>query len=120
MNIQAYYERKKKLRTVTTKPTMTDQSMAKDTDLNVIVGKFLKGQLPNGAAQKPMYGDFTQYPPDLKGFIDISRDLYRYRQQLPGELRDMKVEELMGLTNEQLTAILTPPAPTPADEEKSK
>lgn len=120
MNIEAYFARKKKLRTVTTKPTMTDQSMAKDTDLNVIVGKFLKGQLPSGAAQEPMYADFTQYPPDLKGFIDTSRDLPRYRQQLPDPLRNMKVEDLMALTNEQLNAILTPPAPTPADEEKPK
>lgn len=113
MNIAAYIDRKKKLATRTTKPTKTDQSMAKDTDLNVIVGKFLKGQLPTGAPIEPVYGDFTRYPDDLRGFIKTARELNQHRAELPEKLRDMPVEQLMALTNEQLTAILTPPAPSP-------
>lgn len=115
--LRPYIERKNKLRTKTTKPTKTDQSQAKDTDLNVIVQKFLKGQLPNGAVQDPLYADFTRYPQDLRGFIETSRSLNAHRSQLPDSLKGMSVEQLMALTPEQLHAILAPPAPPPANPE---
>jgi len=100
-----------------TEPTMTDQAGANETDINVIVGRFMvSNQLPaNG--QEPIYGDFTNLPEDLRGFIETAQSLAEKRAELPEVLRDMPIEELLALTPEELTNKLTPPAPTPDNKE---
>lgn len=97
------------------KPSLTDQSQAKDTDINVIVGRYIKTGLAPGAPIAPINGDFTHLPQDLRGFLDTSRTLHANRNKLPKELRNMPVEELLALTPDKLKSILTPaPAPAPA------
>lgn len=97
------------------KPTLTDQAGAKDTDINVIIKQFTQhGQLPQGP--EPMYGDFTNLPTDLRGFIDLGRSLKTNRDKLPAALKDMNVDALLALTPAQITTILTPPK-EPAKEE---
>lgn len=111
-----YYQLNKlKSRTRSTRPTLTDQSQARETDINVIVKRYGigNGQAP-GRAGEPMYGDFTQLPDDLRGFIETARTIEQHKRNLPKELRDMAVHDILALTPEQLTAKLTPPAPTPA------
>lgn len=110
-----YYQLNRlKAQTKTTKPTLTDQSAAKDTDINIIVKQFLgTGQAP-GNAQQPMHEDFTQYPEDLRGFIEAARKLPDHIGKLPPELKGLTLEQL---TTSQTTALLTTlvkPAPTPA------
>lgn len=101
-------------RTRNTKPSMADQAGAKDTDINVIVGRFLHtGTVPT-SRRPPFSGDFTELPTDLRGFIEGAMRTKDIRRSLPAELRDMPVEEILALTPEQLTSKLTPPAPTPA------
>jgi len=100
------------------KPTRTDQSQAKDTDINVIVGKFLTNGVVPGNNAKPMSGDFTGLPSDLRGMIETSREMEKKRRQLPPALREMPIDELLALTPDKLTSILTPPAPTPSEEKK--
>jgi hypothetical protein len=101
-------------------PTLTDQSQANDTNINVIVKRYgVHAQAPGGSTP-PIYGDFTGLPTDLRGMIETARTINEQRERLPKALQDMPIEELLSLTNEQLTTILTPPAKTPADQENQK
>lgn len=91
-----------------TMPTMTDQSQAANTDLNVIVNQFLKtGQ--SASKGNPIYGDFSQLPTNLRDAIDQARSVQHLRRTLPPQLRDMDAAELLTLTPEDITRILTPP-----------
>lgn len=111
-----YYERNKaKSRTTTTKPTLTDQSQAKETDRNVIVNRFMKtGQVPPG--RTGFYADMSHLPTDLKGFLDRARSIPNLKAKLPKALESLTLNELLALTPEQLREKLTPPAPPPAKE----
>lgn len=102
------------------KPSLTDQSQAKDTDINVIVGRFIKTGAATAAPNAPMNGDFSNLPRDLRGIIEESRKLQQLRHKLPKELRDKPVEELLTLSPTELTSILTPPATSPAPKEEPK
>lgn len=97
---------------VETGKTMTDQSAAATTDLHVIVNQFLKtGQ--SGSRSTPRYGDFSELPEDLRGYINQARALNHHRTRLPEQLRNMPTNELLALTTEQIAQILNPPAPQP-------
>jgi len=113
-----YQINKWEARTRTTKPTLTDQAGARDTDINIIVGQFLQhGQMPKG--KEPIYGDFSNLPGDLRGFIEQGKRLNGLKNQLPDQLRELSVEALLALTPEELKNKLTPPEPTkPAEEQK--
>ena len=108
-----YYQLNKiRSQTKNHKPTKTDQSAAKDTDINVIVKQFTyTGQAP-GAAGSPLYADFTQYPQDLRGFIETARSIETHRKNLPAAIRDMPLAQLLVLTPDELRNRITP-APTP-------
>lgn len=108
-----YHENKMRARTRNTDPSMTDQSQARDTDINVIVGRFqVTGRVPS-APTPAMSGDFSEIPLDgLRGFIHRARKLAQHLRNLPECLRGMPPEELLALTPEQLKDKLTPP-PTP-------
>lgn len=113
-----YANNRKRARTVTKTPTLTDQSQARETDINIIVGRFLKTGTAPGAPKQPVEGvDWTQYPTDLRGFIETSRDYLRHKNALPEQLRNIPVEKLVYMTPDELTTILTPPAPKPAEGE---
>lgn len=102
---------KRRAITHTTKPTETDQSQARDTDINVIVKQFLvHGQAP-GHNKQPINADFTQLPTDLRGFIEMGQSLAELKAKLPDQVRELPTEELLALTPEQLLNKLTPPQP---------
>lgn len=110
----SYAENKRRARTKTTTETLTDQSAAYETDRNVIVTRYMvHGQAP-GALKQPMYGDFSQLPTDLRGFIEQARSIKRLRNKLPEQLRNIDTDALLRLTPDELKKILTPPATTPA------
>lgn len=110
----SYAHNKLAARTRTTQPTLTDQSQARETDINVIVGRFLRtGQAPGG--QPPIYGDFTHLDGDLRDMIERARTLHKERAKLPKELQKLPIEELLALPPDKLADILKPPAPTPAN-----
>ncbi|QXP08229.1 MAG: internal scaffolding protein [Arizlama microvirus] len=93
--------------TFNTEPTMTDQSQAALTDINVIVTQFMKtGQVPT--QRNPIYGDFSQLPEDMRGFIEMGRSINELQSQLPEQLRGISAQELVGMTNEQINEILKP------------
>jgi len=102
-----------------TTPTLCDQSQAKDADINIIIKMLGKTGTAPGAAGKPIYGDFTTLPTDLRGFIEKGREMEKLRQALPPQLRGKPTEELMGLTVEDVKKILTP-APKETPKEKSE
>ena len=105
-------------RTVNTEPTLTDQSQAKATDINIIVTQFLRtGQAPQAAPGQ--YGDFTELPQDLRGFIEMGRSISKHQSELPEQLREVPIEYLVRMTNEQINAMLKPPE-KPADEKKDE
>lgn len=111
-----YYSNKKLSRTRTTTPSLTDQAGARETDINIIVGRMMKtGQLP-GAPLPPIYGDFTVFPTDLRSMIETARTLRDHHDKLPKPLRDLTPEQLLGLTAEQLHAIMKPPTSQPTTE----
>lgn len=97
-----------------TEESETDQSQAASTDINVIVRRHAVAGQVEGGAHAPMYHDFSQLPQDLRGMIEQTRRIEHLRKQLPAQLREKPLEELLNLTHDQLTAILTPPATTPA------
>lgn len=104
-----YQENKKAAITRNTDPTETDQAGANDTDINVIVEKFMRhGQLPQGAKQ-PISGDFTQVPRDLHEAFENARSIKENHAKLPQELRNMPFHELMALTPDELVAKIKPP-----------
>lgn len=110
-------ERRAAARYNSSKPTLTDQSQANETDINVIVGKFgIGNQVPGNPAQ-PMYGDFSQMPTDLRGFLEAKTQLEEARLALPPELRDIPTEELVYMTPEALAAKLKPVEPPKPKEE---
>lgn len=94
--------------------SVTDQSQAHDTDINVIVGRFLKTGGGVTSPGKPMYGDFSELPDGLRGFIRTAQSLNSYRNQLPESLRELTTEQLLMLTPSELASRLKPPTPTPA------
>lgn len=106
-----YYQNRKRAQFKNTMPSLTEQSMARDTDINIIVQKFrITGRVP-AAQQEPIAGDFTNLPTDLRGFIESARSIKDVRKQLPQQLRDMPIEDLLHLTPDKLTDILTPKPP---------
>jgi len=116
MNRKLYEQNKARAVYNNTDPTETDQSQAKDTDINVIVGRFGIGRLAPGTKVPPIYADLTDMPRDLRGFIETARNLDTLREKLPEQLRGQNVDELLALTPEQIHGILFPPKPaTPPD-----
>lgn len=108
--LSPYMKKRARLRFKSTQPTATDQSEAMTTDINVVIGYMLKtGEMPS--ERKGIYGDFTELPTDLKGFIDTARSMGRHRNRLPKALQTLTVAELTALTPQKLAEILAPPAP---------
>lgn len=100
-----------------TEPTLTDQSQAANTDINIIVTQFLRtGQAPG--QQTPVYGDFTDFPTDLKTMFELARSVKDKIQELPDALQGMPLEQLVQLTNDQINDMLPKPAPEPDKETK--
>jgi len=114
-----YAQNKIKAKTVSKKPTLTDQASARDADINVIVGQFLThGQVP-GTTKQPIVGaDFTKMPTDLRGFIDLGKSLEKNKARLPAQLKGMTTDKLLSLTPEELKTILAPPEEKPKEETK--
>lgn len=100
---------------INTKPSKTDQSQAEDTNINIIMRKYrITGQAP-GASKAPIYADFTELPTSLAEMMETARKMPSIRASLPEQLRSMPLEQLLSLTPEDLTNILTPPAQPPAN-----
>lgn len=109
-----YRANKKAARFRSTMESKTDQSQARETDRNVIVARFLQhGQAP-GSKNQPMFGDFSNLPRDLRGMIEMGRNMQGLRKSLPEGLRDKPLEELLRLTQDDIKKILSPPAIPPA------
>jgi hypothetical protein len=102
-----FYQRNRELAvTYDDTPSLTDQSQAHETDINVIVGRMgITGTVP-GAPGEPLYGDWTNYPHDLREFIETARTVDTLKEKLPAQLTNMSVEEILALTPDQLTALL--------------
>ena len=101
-----------------TKPTKTEQSGAKETDINVIIRRHLVTNQAPGSSKPLLAGDFTQLPRDLRGFLEVANSVERLKAKLPDELKGKTTAELLALTPNELTSILakptTPPATPPA------
>lgn len=105
---------------INTEDTLTDQSQANDTDINVIVQRYgITGTAP-GAPTPPQYEDYSELPNNLKDMIEQVRDVRLLRQTLPPGLREIPVDKLLTLTPTDIENILAPPAPPPAPEGEIK
>lgn len=109
-------------KTRTTDPSLTDQSQRDSTDINVMLKGATFGNLEygKGAAPAPMAQDYSNLPGDYRDLIEFARQLPSYIGQLPPQLRDIPPDRLMQMTPAELTAIMKPPAPTPAPTEEPK
>lgn len=106
-----YYANKKAAAFHNTDPSMTDQSQAADTDINVIVKRHaVTGAIATG--KQPIYADFTELPQDLRTAIETAKGVHKLRASLPDALKEMPIEDLLRLTPEQLLAIHTPAQPS--------
>lgn len=114
-----YYQRNRlRARTENHEPSMTEQSGARETDINVIVKRFaVTGQTP-GSPTPPITGDFSDLPTDLRGFLDTARSLRENQYKLPDQLRNIPLEQLLAMNPKEIANILKPPAPAPAPEPK--
>lgn len=99
-----------------TEPTLTDQSQAKDTDINIVMKNFMGSRIVNARPGQPIGGDFTEIQGDLRHQLEI---MQRLRAKLPTALAELPTDQLLGLTDDQLRTILTPPE-KPADEPDNK
>lgn len=114
--MKSWRENKEKAITWPDPVSAADQSQARETDINVIVAKMgITGTVP-GAPLDPIYGDWTNLPTDLRGFIETSRTLESLKQNLPEKLKAMKTEELLAMNAQQLADLLKPATP-PAEPE---
>lgn len=105
-----YYQKNRlRARTVNNDPSETDQSAAAETDLNVIVRNFIKHGEVSGASEEPLYGDFTELPSNLRDFIELGRSINQNRWNLPKELRDIPVEQLLSLEVDEIKNLINPP-----------
>lgn len=104
-----YQQNRKRAQIRNTAPTMTDQSQAENTDLNIIVRQFMTtGQAP-GARGQPLYGDFTELPRDLRSMIHHARSLEKLQEELPAQLRNHTLDQLFAITNDELVKMMQPP-----------
>lgn len=117
--ISNYYERANRLATVNTEPTMTDQSQANDTDINVIVKRYgVHGTVP-GTSAEARFEDLSNFPDNLRDVLDTAREIDTHLGRLPDQLKGKTLLELMALTPDDITNILTPePTPAPTEEKK--
>lgn len=99
-----------------TEPTLTDQSQANDTDINIVMKNFMGSKIVNARPGQPIGGDFTQIQGDLRHQLEI---LDKLRARLPRALAELPTDQLLGLTEDQLRTILTPPE-KPADKPADK
>jgi len=104
-----YQKNRLRAQTKTTKPSLTDQSQASETDVNVIVRKMRQTGVMPTASTQPMGGDFTSLPDNLRDMIELSRTVELNRNRLPPELRKLEMSELLALTPDKLAHILAPP-----------
>jgi len=112
--------RSNKWATHNTEPTMTDQSGADETDINVIVKKYgVFGTVP-GSNNPPIFGDFADIPTTLAESIELIRSIPELHAGLPGEAGKLTLNELLQLNDEQLKAKLTPPVPPPPPKDEPK
>jgi hypothetical protein len=109
-----HHERRAKGRTTNSGKSLTDQSQADDTNINVILRKYGVTGVATGRAGQPQYLDHSELPRDLREAIDLTRRATSLRDSLPEALRSKPLEELNALTMEQLNTILHPPADPPA------
>jgi len=107
--MSVYQKNRLRARTVNNEPTMTDQSAAAETDINVIVRDFMKHGTAPGADSEPLYGDFTELPNNLRDFIETARTMNQNRNNLPQALRDLPVEQLLTFPVEELKKLIDPP-----------
>lgn len=130
LNYEQYRARARKLATKNldpetgeVMPSMTDQSGAEDTDINVIVKRYgVYGTVPSGTKQPQFGQDTSDWPTDLAQAMEVARSLHTLRQNLPEPLQNMPDDELMSLTPEQIVNIIKPPekpAEEPAKEPKT-
>jgi len=109
-------ERRAKGRTINNEPSLTDQSQADDTNINVILTKYGVTGVARGTTNSPEWLDHSELPRDLREAFDMAKRATEMKQQLPEKLRNRPLEELMRLTPKEVETILAPPAPTPAPQ----
>lgn len=117
--ITTHEERRAAARTVNNDPTLTDQSGAAETDLNVILKRYAQSGTIMSHGHEPMYMDWTELPHDYREYIEKAREIDALKARLPESLKHLPVETLMGLTNEQVQHMLKPPV-EPTDEPKAE
>lgn len=112
--MNAYKARSDKYATINDEPTMTEQSEAADTDINLIVKRYgVYGTAP-GALNPPQYGDYADLPTTLAEAFELMRSVPTLKSRLPEELAALTIEDIVNLTPDALNDILKPaPTPTP-------
>jgi len=91
-----YYQNRTHARTVNNEPSLTEQSMARDTDLNIIVEKFkITGRVPS--AQHNPSRATSPTSRTTSGDSSKPQKHQDCRAKLPPQLREMPIEQLLAL-----------------------
>lgn len=103
-----YAENKERSKTLIIGNTVTDQSGAPGTDINVIVKKMQQtGSMPTGS-KPPMWGaDLSEIPDNLRDMLEMSRNIEAHRNELPKELQGLSTAELINTPPKRLNDMMT-------------
>lgn len=83
------YGFRRRVQTINTEPTLTDESQAKDCDANIVMAQWLKtGQNPHMAKAQGYYLDISEQPTDLLAMRNQIEDADEAFYSLPAETRD--------------------------------
>lgn len=105
--VSNYHRNKELSKTLTIGQTMTDQSGAEATDINIIVKKLaMTGTIP-GSSTPPMYVDMSEIPDNLRDMLEMSRNIEKHRNELPQALRSLSTAELLSTDPNRLSAMIT-------------
>lgn len=101
------YQKNKELsKSYNYEPTMTDQSQRDQTDINVVMRNHAISGMVQGPKHPPMYEDFAALPEDLRGFLDMGRELQQHRVNLPEALKHLDDAQLLTADPRELAKII--------------
>jgi len=110
--------------TITTEPTLTDQSGADDTTIATIVRRATVSNMVPSSGKEPQYLDWRNIPTNFADMVRYAKNLRNLRKKLPKELASMTDEQLDKLSYDELKSILEPIAqnkkPDPEPDPKPK
>lgn len=102
-----YAENKARSKILTIGTTMTDQSGAAATDINIIVAKMNQTGMMPQTSKQGFYADMSEIPTNLRDMLELSNSMEQNRNSLPDALRHLSTAELLDTPPQRLQEMMT-------------